>query len=270
MHYLYHGGGAAITEVLGPVASQEEWDRIRAGAIRLLTARRHKLAASLLEQMPFEWRDATNFFSDEFTILKVEVPVEKYVALQEAELNKTIEHPFKAIADAITEISPDRPLVRFVVAQLDTEIGGAEDVAPPSPRVTSEAIESALADAELLARARGPEHAIDRVHTALHGYLRVALERVGVDASATAAATELFKLLRENDPGLRAAVVGGDESKRIVMSLASVVDATNTLRNTMSGAHPSSSRLSRAEAQLMINATRSLIHYLDEKLAGDG
>lgn len=266
MIYLYYGGGASISEFRGPLVADEEWQRERATTVRLLRARRHKVAAALLEQAPFEWLDATNDFNDEFSVLQAVVPVEQYVRLQEAKEDRSIEPPYKTIAETLSEIWPQRPVVRFIVATLETDTGQAPRVPPPSPRVTSESIDSALADAELLARTRGPASAVDRVHTAVHGYLRVALERNGHPAAPLASVTELFRQLRDRDERLRAAVEGGEQSRRIVMSLASILDAANTLRNTASGAHPTSGRLQRAEAMLVINSARSLMHYLDEKL----
>jgi len=50
------------------------------------------------------------------------------------------------------------------------------------------------------------------------------------------------------------------------MALTSIIDAAGTLRNNSSGAHPSESVLQRPEAMLVINAAKSLIHYLDAKL----
>lgn len=264
MRYLYHGGGADITELGDPLAAETEWSKARAAACRLLRARRQQAAAALLEKIAFEWVEGTNFFADEFSVLRAVVPVEQYVALQEAQLNKTIEQPFKLIAETISEICPQRPFVRFVVAQLETD-EDALQVPPPSPKITSESVDSALADAELLARSRGPANAVDRVHTAVHGYLRAALERAGGTRTALASVTELLKQLRQSDDRLRNMVTGGDAAKKIVMSLASIVDATNTIRNTASAAHPSDQKLEYAEAMLVINAARSLIHYLDSK-----
>ncbi|MEO9250410.1 MAG: abortive infection family protein [Gemmatimonadaceae bacterium] len=245
--------------------SDDEWSKIRGVVSRLLRARRQEAAAAQLQRMPFEWVDGSNFFGDEFSVLRAVVPVEQYVALQEAQLDKTIEQPFRIIAEAISEIYPQRPCVRFAVAQLATD----EDtlsVPPPFPRITSESVDSALADAELLARSRGPANAIDRVHTAVHGYLRAAIERTGGNPTPLASVTELLKQLRASDDRLRSMVTGGDETKRIVMSLAAIVDAINTIRNTASAAHPSGHKLEYAEAMLVINVAHSIIHYLDSKL----
>lgn len=56
-------------------------------------------------------------------------------------------------------------------------------------------------------------------------------------------------------------------TRRIVMALATIVDAANTIRNTASAAHPAAQLLEAAEAMCVVNSARSLIHYLDHKLA---
>jgi Abortive infection C-terminus len=264
--YLYHGGGASISEIREPRTSPEAWEKIRATASRLMVARRDEAAGALLTKYPFEYVDATNDFGDEFSILRAVISMDQYVALETARLDKTIEHPFQTIAKTVTELSPQYPRVRFVVVQLDTEHDRGLHVPPPSPKITSEAVESALADAELLVRSRGPASAVDRVHTAVHGYLRAALERAGVVAAPQASATDLFRQLREKEPRLLSMAQSDESARRLVMALASIVDAANTLRNTASAAHPASQLLEPAEAMLVVNAARSLIHYLDRKL----
>jgi hypothetical protein len=182
--------------------------------------------------------------------------------LSELQNDKTIEHPFKMIAETISEVGT---YVRFVVMELDTEEGTAP-VPVPSPQITTEAVERALADAELLLRSRGPEHAFDRVHTAIHGYLRAALERQGAVATQTASATELFKNLRDMYPALQDLGVRSSDMRRVISALATILDALGTLRNQASGAHPNATLLESPEAMLAINAARSLIHYLDDRL----
>jgi hypothetical protein len=260
MIYLYHGGGASITELGGPALQETDWQRVKTASLRLLRARGYKDAASALETYPFELIDATNFFQDEFTVLKLTATLEQYVELADVEHDKARQQPYCQIAETISEIGP---YVRFIVMQLE-EHDAPLPVASPSPRITTEAIESALADAELLLRSRGPTSALDRAHTAMHGYLRAAIDRGGNNARSTASVTELFKQLRMME--LVEFVSRADETKRIIMALASIVDAANTLRNTASGAHPTSEVLEAPEAMLVINAVRSLVHYLDERL----
>lgn len=266
MIYLYHGGGASITEVHGQALHPDEWRSLRSAAGKLLRARRHTKAAHVLEAYSFEILDATNFFNDEFAILRLTATLDQYVAMSEAQNDRTIENPFRMVAETISELGT---YVRFVVMQLETD-EGPTPVPVPSPQITTEAVERALADAELLLRSRGPEHALDRVHTALHGYLRAALERRGGSPSQTASATELFKTLRETHPALIDLGLRAAETKRILMALLTVLDSMGTLRNQASGAHPNPAVLEAPEAMLAINAARSLLHYLDERLGEDG
>ncbi len=49
---------------------------------------------------------------------------------------------------------------------------GMEGVAAPSPAITSNVVDRAISDAETLIRTTGATSGVDRIHTALHGYLR--------------------------------------------------------------------------------------------------
>jgi hypothetical protein len=259
---LFHGGGAVLTEVHGPSLPTDEWNKLRQAVARLLVARGDVQSAELLEKYPFELVDGTNYFQDEFSVLYARVPLEQYVELGEIQTDAASKQAFRLIAETITEIGP---FTRFVAAALDTD-ERVIPVAPPSPRVTSEAVERALADAEHLIRSRGPSSAVDRVHTALHGYLRAVLERSGVVFPQDASITALFKLLRENNPPLRDLGYRSEDAIKMIRAMSTIVDSLNTLRNLASGAHPTEQVLAEAEAMLAINATRTLLHYLDEKL----
>jgi hypothetical protein len=48
--------------------------------------------------------------------------------------------------------------------------------------------------------------------------------------------------------------------------MATIVDALNPLRNKASLAHPTEELLADAEAMLVINAVRTLVHYLEKKM----
>lgn len=262
MIYLYHGGGASISAFLGDVLHPDEWRDLRSATVRLLRARKQAKAAEALNAYPFELLRATNDFGDDFSALRFVANLDQYVNLSELQNSKTIEAPFHVIATTITELGT---FVRFVVVELESTAGLAP-VQPPAPQFTTEAVDRALADAELLIKSRGPEHAVDRVHTAIHGYLRGALELIGENTSQTDTATELFKRLREVFPQIREQVTGSAETKRLIMALAQILDTLGTLRNNASGAHPNSYILQPPEAMLAINAARSLLHYLDDRL----
>lgn len=262
MIILYHGGGAALSEVMGPSLSQEEWDKLRRAVARLTTARGHPKASELLEAYPFQLLDGTNYFGDEFSVLYAKVPLEQYAELNEIDADPDTRDSFRILAQTISEIGP---FTRFVACALDTD-ERVIPVSPPSPRVTSEAVDRALADAEHLIRSRGPSSAVDRVHTALHGYLRAILERGKVELPKDPSITKLFALLRGNESALRDLGEQSGECLRVIRAMATIIDSLNTLRNRSSGAHASDSMLAEAEAMLAINAARTLLHYLDEKL----
>ncbi len=262
MIILYHGGGATLTEVFGLSLQPNEWAKIKHAAARLIAARDDPEGTKLLETYPFELLDGTNYFGDEFSVLYAKVTLEQYTGLGEIEAQPEQKESFRTIAETITEIGP---FVRFIACALDTD-ERVVPVAPPSPRVTSEAVDRALVDAEQLITSRGPSSAVDRVHTALHGYLRAVLERNQVELPREPSITRLFGLLRDAEPVLIDVGQRSNELHRVMRSMSTIIDALNTVRNRASLAHPTEAILEEAEAMLAINAARTLLHYLDQKL----
>ncbi len=261
MIILYHGGGAGLTEVLGQAMPDDEWHRIKSAASKLASARGALRASELLDLYPFELKEGTNYFGDEFFVLYAKVPLEQYAELGEKQSNQDDSRALRTLAETFTELGP---YVRFITVELDTN----ERVIPvtaPSPRVTSETVDRALRDAEQLIRTRGAPSAVDRVHTALHGYLRAMLERRGIELPQDASITRLYTLLRESSEVSGNLEHRAEDIQRILRSMSSVVDSLNTLRNRASGAHPNDQVLEEPEAMLAINATRTLLHYLDQK-----
>ncbi|MGH7815252.1 MAG: abortive infection family protein [Candidatus Binataceae bacterium] len=129
----------------------------------------------------------------------------------------------------------------------------------------TEAMMKALENARLLISSGDPIGAIDRVHTSLHSYLIEACGAAGIAAKTDAGITELYKLLREQHTKLRDLGAQSEEINKILRSLSAVLDAFNPLRNRGSLAHPNQSLVKDDEAMLVINAARSILHYLDGK-----
>src|SRR5271166_1336127 len=78
--------------------------------------------------------------------------------------------------------------------------------------------------------------------------------------------TALFGLIRQHHP--RFQIADSDEAKMvwdIPRGMARVVDGLNPARNEMSLAHPNA-LLDAPEAMLVINAIRTMLHYLDNRL----
>jgi hypothetical protein len=62
------------------------------------------------------------------------------------------------------------------------EMGYQVDMYPVTPHVSaSEAVRRAIADADNLLATSGAPSAIDRLHTAMHGYLKAACQESGIE-----------------------------------------------------------------------------------------
>jgi hypothetical protein len=142
------------------------------------------------------------------------------------------------------------------VAQVSTEALSAPDV-----------VARALSDADTLLKTSGPVSCVDRLHTALHGYFRSLCERALLQPPEGASLPALFKLLRTQHSALQNLGSQDQDVSRVLGGFASVVDALNTIRNHASVAHPNDDLLGEEEALLMVNAVRTLFHYVHAKVS---
>jgi hypothetical protein len=76
-------------------------------------------------------------------------------------------------------------------------------VATPALEITSAVVERALLDFETLTNAHGAVSGIDRVHTALHGYLIAVCREASITAKESTDITTLFNLIRQQHPKLQ-------------------------------------------------------------------
>lgn len=166
-----------------------------------------------------------------------------------------------------------RKKVRFALEndapELLHELGIVESHVPAMPSGSisaSQVVERALADADHLLAKSGPISCIDRLHTALHGYLKDLAVRAGLTVDDQASLTQLFKLLRAGHPKFQHLGSQDKDIVRVLNSLSNVIDALNTIRNHASVAHPNDNLLAEGEAMLMVNVTRTLFHYINAKV----
>lgn len=145
--------------------------------------------------------------------------------------------------------------------------GTTTSVRMPDLRITCKVVERAIADAEALLQTGGPTSAVDRVHTALHGYLKTVCADAQIKLGKDPAITDLFSHIRQHHPKLKYIEVHQDSILKVLRALGKVVDALNPARNRGSMAHPNEELLDTPEATLFINAARTLLHYLDMKLS---
>ena len=130
---------------------------------------------------------------------------------------------------------------------------------------TSETVYEALKDAEILLSSRGPKSAVDRAHTALHGYLKKVCEDRGEALPDNPSLTQIFKIIRENFVEFSTVIPYDNEAKRVFGSMASALDSLNTIRNRATLAHPNELLLDAPEAMLYINLSRAVLAYIESK-----
>jgi hypothetical protein len=155
--------------------------------------------------------------------------------------------------------------VQFLrVAQRLEDVSG---VATPTLASTSEVVERALADAEHLIQTTGATSGVDRIHTALHGYLRAVCTSEGIPYPKEATINVLFNHVREQHPAFVRTVPRADDITKICRAMGKVMDVLNPIRNDGSMAHPNEELLDDAEAMLVIHMTRTMLHYINAKLS---
>ncbi len=135
----------------------------------------------------------------------------------------------------------------------------------PQKILPKEAVNIALKDAENFIASGNNLSAVDRVHTAMHGYFQALCDENGLKYVSDDGLTKLYKIIREEaiDSKNQTSAEG---IKKILNSLSACVDSLNTLRNQASMAHPNNELLGEAEAALVVNTASTILHYLEAKL----
>lgn len=188
-------------------------------------------------------------------------------------LSESAPHIQAKILDGILERHPAGS-VSMRTQQLADEIRGwaislrtGHAVEHPTPKNATETVRRALADAEHLIQKNGATSAVDRVHTALHGYQLGLCSGAGITPEvAEPNLTQVFKSLRKHHPALRATGHRVQDIENILNALNTILHALNPIRNRASVAHPNESLLDEIDARLAINAGRTIFHYLDAKV----
>ena len=140
-------------------------------------------------------------------------------------------------------------------------------IASQTPQITSDVVIRALNDAENLIRSSGPTSAVDRVHTVLHGYLQAVCDAERIEYKRDDSMVALLKKLRANHSKLNDLGPRSQDVEKVLNSFANILDALLPGRNQARVAHPNPVLLGEPEARLVINAGRTLLHYLDDKLS---
>ena len=138
-------------------------------------------------------------------------------------------------------------------------------VSKPDLENTNESVYEALEDAEVLIRERSASNGYDRMHTALHSFLRQACTNNSIDYNKTDAITALLPKINTH---LKTLPDDGRNEKVFIMlrSANSMLDNINYLRNHHSLSHPNEDLLSEGDARFAINLARSIMTYVDDLL----
>jgi hypothetical protein len=139
-------------------------------------------------------------------------------------------------------------------------------ITPPAPTASPESIvERALADAKALIGQTNASSAVDRAHTALHGYLLSICAETNLVLGEDTTSTKAFKILRENHPALTPRGPRASEVTRVLQSFAASIDALSTIRNKASLAH-ANELLDEPEATLIVNSVYTIFRYIQDSL----
>jgi hypothetical protein len=140
-------------------------------------------------------------------------------------------------------------------------------VSGEAPAATMDVVRRAIDDVDALLQKGGPTSAVDRIHTSLHGHLQYLCDEAGIEYDRDNSNVALLKKLRGEHPRLKDLGPREQDITKILNAFGSVLDALNPVRNNASVAHPNRDLLGREEAQLVVNAGRTLLTYLDSKLS---
>lgn len=137
--------------------------------------------------------------------------------------------------------------------------------APELSESVSTTVMRALGDAKALIGTVDSSSAIDRAHTALHGYLVQLCTDSQISLPSDPTASKAFKELRQFHPALQPSGHRADEVTRVLNSFAASIDAFSTLRNKASLAHVNE-LLDVPEATAIVNAMYTVFRYVQDSM----
>lgn len=138
-------------------------------------------------------------------------------------------------------------------------------IVAPSLKEMTDSTWLAIEDAKVLVRMNGPSSAVDRVHTAIHAYLRLICDLAGITHVPDANVEALFGLIRDHHENFENLGTRSRNILTILRSLAKIFTAINDIRNNASLAHPTE-LLDEDEAILVINTAWTVLQYIDAKI----
>ena len=128
----------------------------------------------------------------------------------------------------------------------------------------SETVHKSIEDAIIFIREGKHDSAVDRIHTAFHGYLRQLLYEHGENSTPDDSLPGLFARLHAYYANTIQPKDVGERIKMILRSAGGMVTAVNELRNNNTVAHPNGNLIQKKEAQLVIRLVNAIFEYIED------
>ena len=151
------------------------------------------------------------------------------------------------------------------ITDLISRLDGIEGVNHEQLIITNETVERAIQDTKVLIEKNGATSGVDRIHTALHGYLKEVCKQDGIALSNDDNLTQVFKKLKANHPKLQLGGPRQNDIDQIISSFSNTLDKLNPIRNKASLSHQNEELLEDDEAMFVVNSAQTVLNYLNRK-----
>lgn len=151
------------------------------------------------------------------------------------------------------------------IGELNRRLESGHTVAFEQLTITNETVERAIQDAKILIEKNGATSGVDRIHTALHGYLKEVCRNAGIALTEGENLTQVFKKLKASHPKLQQGGHRQSDIDQIISSFSNAIDKLNPIRNKGSLSHPNEELLEEDEAMFVINSAQTVLNYLNRK-----
>lgn len=151
------------------------------------------------------------------------------------------------------------------IEELIKRLESGQAVATEQLYVTNTTVERAIQDTKVLIETNGATSGVDRIHTALHGYLREVCRQAGIVLTEGETLTQVFKKLKASHPALQNGGTRQDDIDQIINSFSNTLDKLNPIRNKASLSHPNEELLEEDEAMFVVNSAQTVLNYLNRK-----
>jgi hypothetical protein len=133
-------------------------------------------------------------------------------------------------------------------------------------------VKELLEQAETLIVNHSHQSAVDRAHTALHGYLKGVCKDAGLSfTDSNVGMSEMWAKIKQDHPAFKIKVEEHYKPiNQIVNAVSKLLHNLNDIRNKQTFSHPNEEMIGESEAKLVINLSRIFLQYIDNKLTEQG